>query len=74
MVCILQVKIEKMRSKHEEKLMKKMIVVDRKAEELRAAAELEHSEQVRKMSNSLNLNQSAHFSSHRGSCVCFIRN
>ncbi|KAL7601956.1 hypothetical protein Lser_V15G25377 [Lactuca serriola] len=70
----LEVKIEKMRSKHEEKLMKKMIVVDRKAEELRAAAELEHSEQVRKMSNSLNLNQSAHFSSHRGSCVCFIRN
>lgn len=74
----LEVKIQKMRSKYEEKLMRKMIVVDRKAEELRAAAQVEHSEQVRKMStksnNTMNLDRSAHFSSNGGSCVCFTRN
>ncbi|KAL4589318.1 hypothetical protein LXL04_002224 [Taraxacum kok-saghyz] len=70
----LEVKIQKMRSKYEEKLMKKMIIVDRKAEELRTVAQLEHSEQVRKMSNGMNVDQSGHFSGHRGSCVCFVRN
>ncbi|KAI7732145.1 hypothetical protein M8C21_014276, partial [Ambrosia artemisiifolia] len=44
----LEVKIQKMRSKHEEKLMKKMTIVRRKAEELRAAAQLDHSEMVAK--------------------------
>nr|GMC55748.1 uncharacterized protein LOC109190269 [Ipomoea batatas] len=44
----LEVKIQRMRSKKEEKLMKKMAIVQRKAEELRAAAQLQHCEQMRK--------------------------
>ncbi|CAI9114496.1 OLC1v1015234C1 [Oldenlandia corymbosa var. corymbosa] len=53
----LEVKIEKMRSNLEEKLMKKMAVVHRKAEEMRAAYRLQHLEQVQKKPN---LNSSNH--------------
>ncbi|KAL6972600.1 hypothetical protein U1Q18_026775 [Sarracenia purpurea var. burkii] len=42
----LEVKIEKMRSDLEEKLMKRMSVVHRKAEEWRSAAQVQHTEQI----------------------------
>ncbi|KAL2493352.1 Remorin family protein [Abeliophyllum distichum] len=45
----LEVKIQKMRSNLEEKLMKRMAVVHRKAEEWRATAQLQHSEQIQKV-------------------------
>ncbi|KAL0414995.1 UNVERIFIED_CONTAM: hypothetical protein Slati_3331400 [Sesamum latifolium] len=45
----LEVKIQKMRSNLEEKLMKRMADVHRKAEEWRAAAQFQHSEQIRKV-------------------------
>ncbi|XP_010273817.1 PREDICTED: uncharacterized protein LOC104609258 [Nelumbo nucifera] len=70
----LEVKIQKMRSNLEEKLMKRMAVVHRKAEEWRAAAQLQHSqqnqrvtEQAQKMKNQEN---SSYFSD-RTSCGCF---
>ncbi|KAL9314975.1 hypothetical protein ACSQ67_020427 [Phaseolus vulgaris] len=44
----LEVKIQKMRSSLEEKLMKKMAVVHRKAEESKAAARQQHLEQIQK--------------------------
>ncbi|EXB64660.1 hypothetical protein L484_017994 [Morus notabilis] len=44
----LEVKIQKMRSNLEEKLMKRMAVVHRKAEEWRAAARQQHTEQIEK--------------------------
>ncbi|CAH9137474.1 unnamed protein product [Cuscuta epithymum] len=46
----LEVKIQRMISKKEEKLMKRMAIVQRKAEELRSAAQLQHSEQMQKVS------------------------
>lgn len=46
--CYGQVKVQKMRSNLEEKLMKKMAVVYRKAEEWRAAAQLQHSQETLK--------------------------
>ncbi|KOM29102.1 hypothetical protein LR48_Vigan635s002700 [Vigna angularis] len=44
----LEVKIQKMRSSLEEKLMKKIAVVHRKAEEWKAAARQQHLEQIKK--------------------------
>ncbi|KAK0597231.1 hypothetical protein LWI29_023212 [Acer saccharum] len=43
-----QVKIQKMRSNLEEKLMKRMAIVHRKAEEWRAAAQQQHTEQTQR--------------------------
>lgn len=74
-----QVKIQKMRSNLEEKLMRKMAIVNRKAEELRASAQVEHSEQIRRAaerSQKLMLNhhhhhRNSHLSPHIISCGCF---
>ncbi|VFQ65527.1 unnamed protein product [Cuscuta campestris] len=44
-----EVKIQKMRSNMEEKLMKRMSNVRRKAEEWRAAAQLQHEEEMKKL-------------------------
>lgn len=75
-----QVKIQKMRSNLEEKLMKRMGVVHRKAEELRESARKQHSEQMTKANqhsqkifncsnnNNTNINYHSHFSA---SCGCF---
>ncbi|PIN06718.1 hypothetical protein CDL12_20730 [Handroanthus impetiginosus] len=69
----LEVKIQKMRSNLEEKLMKRMADVHRKAEEWRATAQFQHSEQVRKVGlqakKVMNKNNT-HFSGHK-SCGCF---
>ncbi|XP_009381832.3 uncharacterized protein LOC135650449 [Musa acuminata AAA Group] len=46
----LEVKIQKMRSDLEEKLMKRMAIVHRRAEEWRAAAQLQHSQQLQRLS------------------------
>lgn len=70
----MQVKIQKMRSKHEEKLMKKMTIVRRKAEELRAAAQLDHSEMVAKSNKTPNHHANVQFSGPQGSCGCLISN
>ncbi|XP_076889387.1 uncharacterized protein LOC143540127 [Bidens hawaiensis] len=65
----LEVKIQKMRSKFEEKMMKRMTSVHRKAEEMRAAAQYEHNMQPPKSTKkSKDLNESLHFST---SCTCF---
>lgn len=73
-----QVKIQKMRSNLEEKLMRRMGMVHRKAEEWRAAAQAEHSEQLRRAgerAQKLILNnrhtQTSHLSPHIISCGCF---
>ncbi|KAK9734381.1 hypothetical protein RND81_04G136100 [Saponaria officinalis] len=73
----LEVKIQKMRSNLEEKLMKRMSIVERKAEEWREAAQNEHSEQIRKATErarklvSDQLHQNSHLSPHVVSCGCF---
>ncbi|KAG8643172.1 uncharacterized protein LOC110626011 isoform X2 [Manihot esculenta] len=59
----LEVKVQKMRSNLEEKLMKRMAVVHRKAEEWRAAARQQRPEQTKMMIN-------RRCSSH-ASCGCF---
>ncbi|KAJ8447535.1 hypothetical protein Cgig2_031148 [Carnegiea gigantea] len=67
-------KLEKMRSDLEEKLMKRMGIVHRKAEEWRAAAQAEHSEQIRRATQRGQkhmLNQKSLFSPHFTSCGCF---
>ncbi|XP_018850553.2 uncharacterized protein LOC109013064 [Juglans regia] len=69
----LEVKIQRMRSNLEEKLMKRMAVVHRKAEELRAAAQQQHSEQTQKASEQARkiMNRhNLHFPGHN-SCGCF---
>ncbi|CAH9098852.1 unnamed protein product [Cuscuta epithymum] len=70
----LEVKIQKMRSKMEEKLMKRMSTVHRKAEEWRAAAHVQHEEQMKKVSeethqmvNMKNINNVYRINS---SCTC----
>ncbi|OMO70540.1 hypothetical protein CCACVL1_18831 [Corchorus capsularis] len=69
----LEVKIQKMRSNLEEKLMKRMAVVHRKAEEWRVTAQQEHAEHMRKATDQakkiMNRNNS-HMSGH-SSCGCF---
>ncbi|KAI8529740.1 hypothetical protein RHMOL_Rhmol12G0248700 [Rhododendron molle] len=71
----LEVKIEKMRSNLEEKLMKRMGVVHRKAEEKRAAAQLQHSDQIRRAAKQVHKAlanpQISRFSGHITSCGCF---
>uniref|UniRef100_A0A5B7AX67 Remorin C-terminal domain-containing protein n=1 Tax=Davidia involucrata TaxID=16924 RepID=A0A5B7AX67_DAVIN len=70
----LEVKIQKMRSNLEEKLMKRMAAVHRKAEEWRAGAQLQHSEQIQRTTEQAQqkmLNRrSSHCSGHT-SCSCF---
>lgn len=66
---IFQVKIQKMRSNLEEKLMKRMSIVDRKAEELRAAAQLQHTEQIKRGTGQARKTMNRQ-NSHR-SCGCF---
>uniref|UniRef100_A0A803M9P1 Remorin C-terminal domain-containing protein n=1 Tax=Chenopodium quinoa TaxID=63459 RepID=A0A803M9P1_CHEQI len=73
----LEVKIQKMRSDLEEKLMRRMAIVHRKAEEWRVAAQLEHSEQTRKASERAQKlilshhHHNSHLSPHIVSCGCF---
>ncbi|CAO2840344.1 unnamed protein product [Amaranthus hypochondriacus] len=71
----LEVKIQKMRSNLEEKLMKKMAIVHRKAEEWRVAAQVEHCEQIKRASerthNLIFNHQNTNLSSHIISCGCF---
>ncbi|XP_059643084.1 uncharacterized protein LOC132284956 [Cornus florida] len=69
----LEVKIQKMRSNLEEKLMKRMAVVHRKAEDWRATAQQQHSEQIQKATEQalkIKSQQNSHFSVNR-SCGCF---
>ncbi|GMH03844.1 hypothetical protein Nepgr_005683 [Nepenthes gracilis] len=68
----LEVKIQKMRSDLEEKLIKQMSNVHRKAEEWRAAAQLDHSKQVRKATDRAlkTMNRHSSSSSNRNSCGC----
>ncbi|KAL8466431.1 hypothetical protein ACS0TY_035502 [Phlomoides rotata] len=72
----LEVKIQKMRANLEEKLMKRMADVHRKAEEWRAAAQFQHSEQVRKAGQQAQKvvanrrRNSPHFLAQK-SCGCF---
>ncbi|KAL5583367.1 hypothetical protein UlMin_015809 [Ulmus minor] len=70
----LEVKIQKMRSNLEEKLMKRMAVVHRKAEEWRATAREQHSEQILKASEHAKKMMNKHHNSHissQTSCGCF---
>ncbi|GJY21895.1 remorin [Tanacetum coccineum] len=70
----LEMKIQKMRSRYEEKFMKKMTLVQRKAEELRNAAKVEHSTMVAKSNKTMKRHPSVHFPSHRRSCGCLVNN
>ncbi|XP_019193240.1 PREDICTED: uncharacterized protein LOC109187494 isoform X2 [Ipomoea nil] len=74
----LEVKIQKMRSNLEEKLMKRMSTVHRKAEEWRAVAQLQHSEQIQKVSEQtqkmmmmMNNRKNINNVSRANSCGCF---
>ncbi|MQM05117.1 hypothetical protein Taro_037925 [Colocasia esculenta] len=72
----LEVKIQKMRSNLEEKLMKKMAVVHRRAEEWRAAAQLQHSQEISRASeqaHKMKTQQETYLSGH-AACGCFPRN
>lgn len=72
-----KVKIQKMRSKLEEKLMKRMSIVHRKAEEWRAEArQQQHSKMAsaedKKMTTMLvKQRRNSHFSSYGCTCGCF---
>ncbi|KAK1577062.1 hypothetical protein Q3G72_018723 [Acer saccharum] len=69
----LEVKIQKMRSNLEEKLMKRMAIVHRKAEEWRAAAQQQHAEQTQRASEQTQkiiIRHVSHVSGH-SSCGCF---
>ncbi|KAH9713877.1 Remorin C domain-containing protein [Citrus sinensis] len=69
----LEVKIQKMRSNLEEKLMKRMVVVHRRAEEWRAAARQQHAEQIQKagaQAQKIINRHNTHISVH-SSCGCF---
>ncbi|KAM7480659.1 hypothetical protein LguiA_028872 [Lonicera macranthoides] len=62
-----------MRSDLEEKLMKRTGNVHRKAEELRAVAQIQHTEQIQRTSEQAKKimnSQNSHFSG-RSSCGCF---
>ncbi|GAV65886.1 Remorin_C domain-containing protein [Cephalotus follicularis] len=69
----LEVKIQRMRSNLEEKLMKRMAVVHRRAEELRVAARQQHSEQLQRASEQAQKMINPHISGHKA-CGCFPRN
>ncbi|KAJ0987461.1 hypothetical protein J5N97_005817 [Dioscorea zingiberensis] len=70
----LEVKIQKMRSNLEEKLMKRMAIVHRRAEEWRAAAQVQHSHQLLRAYEQAEKIKSqqhtSHFTDHT-SCGCF---
>lgn len=72
----LEVKIQKMKANLEEKLMKRMSIVHRKAEEWRATAQLQHSEQMHRVTEQTQKttknrhNLPSHVSRH-SSCGCF---
>ncbi|KAI4355360.1 hypothetical protein L6164_004141 [Bauhinia variegata] len=69
----LEVRIQKMRSNLEEKLMKRMALVHRKAEECRAAARQQHLERIQKTTEQASKMMNGHnplFSSH-ACCGCF---
>lgn len=72
MLNIAQVKIERMRSNLEEKLMKRMAVVHKKVEEWRAEAQVQHSVQIKKSSDLARkfLNRHPHFPTQKVSCGC----
>ncbi|KAK4361745.1 hypothetical protein RND71_016986 [Anisodus tanguticus] len=69
----LEVKIQKMRSNLEEKLMKRMAIVHRKAEEWRTTTQLQHKEQIEKVADqgrkTMLTRQNSHLSVHT-SCGC----
>ncbi|KAI3876262.1 hypothetical protein MKX03_028492 [Papaver bracteatum] len=76
----LEVKIQRMRSNLEEKIMKRMAIVHRKAEELRNEAQIQHSQQVQKateqaqkmiLKNQQQQNSPYYISDHTTSCGCF---
>ncbi|XP_058108697.1 uncharacterized protein LOC131251773 [Magnolia sinica] len=69
----LEVKIQKMRSNLEEKQMRRMAIVHRKAEEWRASAQLQHSQHLQKASQLAHKMRSGptSCSSHPTSCGCF---
>ncbi|KAH7656439.1 Remorin C-terminal protein [Dioscorea alata] len=75
----LEVKIQKMRSNLEEKLMKRMAIVHRRAKEWRAAAQLQHSQQLLRAyeqaqkikSQQKQQQQQASLFTDRTSCGCF---
>ncbi|KAK7275498.1 hypothetical protein RIF29_16617 [Crotalaria pallida] len=69
----LEVKIQKMRSNLEEKLMKRMSVVHKKADEWRTTARQQHLEQIKKateQAQKMIQKHNTHFSRH-SSCGCF---
>ncbi|KAL5757274.1 hypothetical protein ACOSP7_019885 [Xanthoceras sorbifolium] len=71
----LEVKIQKMRSNLEEKLMKRMAIVHRKAEEWREAALKQHAEQTQRATQQaqkiMNRHSTTAFVSGHSSCGCF---
>ncbi|EPS71781.1 hypothetical protein M569_02979 [Genlisea aurea] len=72
----LEVKIQKMRSNLEEKLMKTMADVHRKAEEWRATALFQHSEQIRRVdlqAKKVSTRNKLQMAGHK-SCGCFPGN
>ncbi|XP_027167828.1 uncharacterized protein At3g61260-like [Coffea eugenioides] len=76
-VCLtceqIPVKVEKMRSNLEEKLMKKMAIVHRKAEEWRTASRLQHSEQIQNANEQARkiTNRQTSYITRNNSCGCF---
>ncbi|XP_074590329.1 uncharacterized protein LOC141846226 [Curcuma longa] len=68
----LEVKIQKMRSNLEEKLMKRMAIVHRKAEECRAAAQQQHLQQLRasEQTQKMKSQRNSHLSIDK-KCGCF---
>ncbi|WOL09392.1 hypothetical protein Cni_G18145 [Canna indica] len=72
----LEVKIQKMRSNLEEKLMKRMTVVQRRAEKLRASAKLLHSQQLQRVAEHAQKMKSQQSTQSSGdkTCGCFPRN
>ncbi|XP_077239945.1 remorin family protein [Tasmannia lanceolata] len=70
----LEVKIEKMRSNLEEKLMRRMAIVHRRAEEWRTSAHLQHSQQIQRASEQAQKmkTQQHYIPTHTSSsCGCF---
>ena len=78
-MCFGQVKIQKMRSNLEEKLMRRMSTVHRRAEEWRATAQAQHLQQLRRAAADNNVRRLKATSHHRhlpgsdvaAACGCF---
>ncbi|KAF8081846.1 hypothetical protein N665_0862s0010 [Sinapis alba] len=68
----LEVKIQKMRSKFEEKMMKRMDTVHRRAEEWRATARQQHADQLHRAAETARklTNRRGYFVAGRSSCGC----